>query len=201
MSVPTVKQSFAFLNPLRGKSSAFIVTNRGANATVARFTLHCLAVAKIRTIILDTSCFYAMNVRSLTHGLPNEFIDRTTIIGIPEETTPEDVITDLLTTDAKAILIDDLNALNALLSSGQSKSAIHKLFVTIRVLSYNARMDNSLVFTTVYGTQRADGNSRRSLAASADLQISVESRPSHISFRCNNAWPSPSFDASVGWST
>ncbi len=200
MSVPTLKQAYAFLSPLRGRSSAFLLASRRGNVAVAAFALGCLAGLKMRTVVLDTSCFYGTNIELLTEGLPKEFLERSTILTVAEDVRPEGVLTDLIAKkEAKAILIDDLNSLNALMSSGHQKSGIHELFVLIRMLSYNARINNVSVLTTVYKSQRADANSRRSLAAAADLQITTETDSSCVTFRCDgpDIWPNKKFVAAV----
>jgi|SRR5208283_6095811 len=200
MSVPTPKQAYAFLSPLRGRSSAFSVANRRGNAAVAAFALGCLAGLKMRTVALDTSCFYGTNIELLTERLPKEFLERSTILTVAEDARPEVVLADLIAkNEAKAILIDDLNSLNTLMSSGHQKSSIHELFALIRMLSYNARINNVLVLTTVYKSQRADTNSRRSLVAAADLQIATETDSSYITFSCDSPsiWPNKKFVATV----
>ena len=150
--------------------------------------------------MLDTSCFYETNIETLTEGLPKEFLERSTILTIKEDARPEEVLSELIAQkEAKAVLIDDLNSLNALMSSGVQKSSVHELFVLIRMLSYNARINNISILTTVYKGQRADASSRRSLAAAADLQITAETESSYITFRCDSAgvWPNKTFVATV----
>jgi hypothetical protein len=154
----------------------------------------------MRTVMLDTSCFYGTNIGVLTERLPREFLDRTTMLTITEDSRPEDVLSVLITKkEAKAIFIDDLNSLNAMMSSGDQKSSIHEMFVLIRLLSYNARINDFSILTTVYKSQRADATSRRSLAAAADLQITTETESSNITFRCDGAdvWPNRKFVAAV----
>ena len=198
MSVPTQRQAYAFLSPLRGRSSAFLVAGREENAMVTRFALGCLAGLKTKTVMLDTSCFYGTNIQVLTEGLPREFLERTIVLTVGDDTGPEVALTELIAKkEAKAILIDDLNSLNALMSSGEQKSSIHELFVLIRILSYHARINGVSILTTVYKSQRTDANSRRSLAAAADLQITTETDSSSIIFRCDgtDVWPSRRFVA------
>jgi len=200
MSVPTLKQAYAFLTPLKGRSSAFLVPSRKGNRAVTTFALGCLAGLRMRTIMLDTSCFYGTNIETLTEGLPREFLERSMIFTVTEDTRPEDVLSELIAKkEVKAILIDDLNSLNALMSSGGKKSGIHEVFVLIRMLSYNARINNISILTTVYMNQKGDTSSRRSLAAAADLQIATEIESSRITFRCDSAytWPNKKFVATV----
>jgi hypothetical protein len=205
MSVPTPRQAFAFLAPLRGKSSIFITPSRRRNFRVARFLLGCLAASRMRTVVFDTSSFYATNIRALTESLPKDFLQRSTLITPQDDRRFEDSVTDLLSTKTEAILIDDLNALHYLLSSDRQRSGIHQLFTFIRLLSYEARVENLSVFGTLYRTERGDPAhervTRRSLSAAADLQITTtEDGPDRISFRCSEkvaGWPDGRFSAPV----
>ncbi len=198
MSVPTHKQAFAVLRPLRGRASVFTVPSRGRNSAVARFLLGCLAESRTSTMIFDTSSFYGANIIDLTQSLPKDFLQQSTLITPPDDLPLEDSMTGVLTVKTGAILIDDLNALHYLLSSGPRRSGTHRLFAFIRLLSYEARINDLYVFGTVYkaeGDSAADRATKRSLSAAADLQIATEARPDHITFRCDEVkgWPNSSF--------
>jgi hypothetical protein len=112
----------------------------------------------------------------------------------------EDSMVEALTMKAEAIVIDDLNALHYLLSSDRQKSGIHRLFTFLRLLSYDARIDNLSIFGTVY---KADGDAsteratKRSLSAAADLQIATDDDLNQITFRCSEikSWPNNRFSA------
>jgi hypothetical protein len=202
MSVPTVGQAFAFLAPLRGRTSVFITPSRRRNSTVAHFLLGCLAASRMRAVIFDTSSFYATNIRALTESLPKDFLQRSVLITPQDDQRFEDSMADVLNMKTEAILIDDLNALHYLLSSDKQRSGTHQLFTFIRLLSYEARTDNISVFGMVYKTERDSAPERatkRSLSAAADLQITTTSddRSDRISFRCNEirSWPNSRFSA------
>jgi hypothetical protein len=198
MSVPTHKQAFAFLRPLRGRASVFTVPSRRRNSSVAGFLLGCLAESRTSTMIFDTSAFYGANITALTQSSPKDFLQQSTLITPPEDLPLEDSLTEALTIKTGAILIDDLNALHYLLSSGTRRSGTHRLFAFIRLLSYEARTNDLYVFGTVYkaeGDSGADRATKRSLSAAADLQISTEARSDHITFRCDEirGWPNNQF--------
>src|ERR1039458_4598840 len=150
MSVPTHKQAFAFLRPLMGRASVFIVPSRSRNSSVASFLLGCLAESRTSTVIFDTSSFYGANISALTQSLPKDFLQQSTLITPPDDLPLEDSMTAALTIKTGAILIDDLNALHYLLSSGPRRSGTHRLFAFIRLLSYEARLNDLYVFGTVY---------------------------------------------------
>jgi hypothetical protein len=149
-------------------------------------------------LMLDTSCFYTSNIELLASKLPHAFLEHSRILTISEGKTPQEVISALLTREeARAVLIDDLNSLNALMGRGDRNSSAHELFVLIRLLSYSARIHNTPLLASVYNSQGTNLNARRSLAASTDLQINAEAKPSYITFRCNKTgvWPNKSFTA------
>ncbi|MDA4113874.1 MAG: hypothetical protein OK474_07495 [Thaumarchaeota archaeon] len=205
MSVPTPRQAFAFLAPLRGRTSVFITPSRRRNSMVAHFLLGCLAASRMRTVIFDTSSFYATNIGALAESLPKDFLQRSTLITPQDDRRLEDSVTDVLEMKAEAILIDDLNALHYLISSDRrGGSGTHQLFTFIRLLSYQARTENLFVFGTVYKTERdsaPERTTRRSLSAAADLQITTTGttdRSDRISFRCTqtiSGWPDNRFSA------
>jgi hypothetical protein len=202
MSVPTSRQAFAFLSPLRGGTSVFITTSRRRNSKIAHFLLGCLAATRARTIIFDTSSFYGTNIRALTESLPKDFLQRSVLITPQDGQKLEDSIGEALTTKAEAIVIDDLNALHYLLSSDRQKSGIHRVFTLLRLLSYEARIDGLSVFGTVYkadGDSSTDRMTKRSLSAAADFQITTDDddRSDRITFRCDEVrgWPDNRFSA------
>jgi hypothetical protein len=198
MSLPTSRQGYAFLRPLRGKSSTFIIKNRAANAAASRFILGCLAATKNRTTIIDTSCFHGVNIRELTEGLPKEFLQQSVLEDLPDGSRDRDSLSSVLTADAPAIWIDDMNAVLQLLSSRGQRSGIHRLSTFYHLLSYHARVNNAMVLGMVYkaafGTVPA-GITRRSLPKVSDLQIATELRKDEIVFRCHElaAWPAEGF--------
>lgn len=200
MSLPTSRQAYAFLRPLRGKSSTFVIKNRTANAAVSRFILGCLAATKNHATILDTSCFHGVNVRELTRGLPKEFLQQSVLQDLPDESRDGDSLGDMLTSDNPVVWIDDMNAVLQLLSSRGQRSGIHRLSTFYHILSYHARVNNATVLGMVYkaafGTLPT-GISRRSLPKVSDLQIATELRKDEIVFRCHDmtAWPVEGFRA------
>ena len=188
MSVPTHKQAFAFLRPLRGRASVFTVPSRSRNSSVADFLLGCLAESRTSTMIFDTSSFYGANITTLTQSLPKDFLQQSTLFTPPEDLPLEDSMTEALTIKTGAILIDDLNALHYLLSSGTHRSGTHRLFAFIRLLSYEARTNDLYVFGTVYkadGDSAADRATKRS-ALRGGRSTSLNQRPLrpyHVSVR------------------
>jgi hypothetical protein len=198
MSVPTPRQAFAFLAPLRGRVSVFITPSRRRNSGVARFLLGCLAASRTHVVIFDTSSFYGANMGILTEALPRGFLQQSTLITPQDDQRLGDSIAEVLAVKTGAILIDDLNALHYLLSSDRLQSGTQRLFAFIRLLSYEARINDLFVFGTVYkaeGDSAADRTTKRSLPAAADLQVSTEVHMDRLTFRCEEikGWPSSRF--------
>ncbi len=202
MSVPTSRQAFAFLAPLRGKTSVFITPSRRGNSRAARFLLGCLAASRARTVIFDTSSFYGTNIHTLTRSLPRDFLQQSTLIEPQDGPRFEDALAELLSIRPRAIVIDDLNSLHYLLSSDTHRSGTHQLFNFLRLLSFDARLFNLFVFLTVYraqGDPASEKATKRSLPAAGDLQILTDDHSGNITFRCDqaNSWPSGQFSAPV----
>jgi hypothetical protein len=201
MSVPTSGQAFAFLTPLRRRASVFISPTRTRNLEVVRFVLGCLAVSRTpRTLMFDTSSLYGQNAQELAGSLPKDFLQRSVLILPGEHRRIEDSMADILETKADAILIDDLNSLHYLLSSGTLRSGARALFSFLRILSYDARINNTSVIGTVYRPERdfaVDRGTKRSLLAAADLQIRTDVERGRMTFRCNEirSWPNDRFSA------
>jgi hypothetical protein len=150
-------------------------------------------------VVFDTSSLYGANIRKLTDGLPNDFLQQSSLI-VPQEGRPiEESLGELHTPRASAILIDDLNALHYLLSSDKHRSGTRQLFTFLKLLSYEARITDLVVLCTLYRTEGepAPKPTKRSLSAAADLQISTDNNPDRITFRCSDAtsWPDNRFSA------
>jgi hypothetical protein len=199
MSVPTPRQAFAFLAPLRRRTSVFIIPGRRRNSMVGRFLLGCLAASRMPASIFDTSSFYGANIGTLTDSLPRDFLQQSTLTMPGEDNPVEDSLADVLSVRSRAIIIDDLNALHHLLSADAQRGAIHTIFKLLGLLSYEARICNLSVFATVYKSERdsTEKVTKRSLSAAADLQIATDDRLGRLTFRCNEigSWPNGRFSA------
>ena len=135
---------------------------------------------------------------ALTQSLPRGFLQQSTLITPQDGQRLEDSITEVLAMKTGAVLIDDLNALYYLLSSDKRRSGTQRLFAFIRLLSYEARINDLFVFGTVYKTEgdsAADRTTKRSLSAAADLQVLTEVHVDRLTFRCDGvqSWPNGRF--------
>ena len=198
MSLPTRRQAYAFLEPLRGKSVIFLIESRKANLALSQFILCCLAVSKLRVTVLDTSCLYGVNIRKLTAALPKEFLQQGSLLHLPDNLEDEDSMTEMVAAEAFATIIDDLNAVLQLLSSQGRKFGIHRLSTFFHILSYNARINRCFVLGTVYMSDYGafpTKSTRRSLPKVSDLQVVADVRSDEIVFQCKEvgAWPIDGF--------
>ena len=198
MSIPTRRQSFAFLEPLKGRSVIFLITSRKAHLVLSRFILSCLAVRRTRTVVFDTSCFYGVNIRRIGSALAKEFLQQSTLLNLSEEQSFEDSLTDMISTDSGAVLIDDLNAVLHLLASRGQKSPMNRLSTFYNILSYNAKLSGLLVLGVAYKGDSGGfpaRSTKRSLPKISDLQVTTEVRADEIVFRCSEirSWPKDGF--------
>lgn len=200
MSLPTRRQAYALLQPLKGKSTTLIVGNRATNLAVARVVLESVAALGTPITLLDTSCFYGTNAKRLTDGLPRPLVQGTTLFYLSDEITDEKSLTKVLAAGTPALLIDDLNAVLHLLSSRGRRSGMHRLSTLYHMLSYTARLNGLLVLGTVYRSRFTGAattrSSLRSLSQISDLQVTTELRPDgEVVFRCGQVegWPADGF--------
>lgn len=199
MSVPTMKQAYAFMNPLRGRSTVLLVPDRRTNLAATNFVLGCLSKLRAKVLILDTDCFYGTNAELVARGLSTEFQQHTYMLTTSQDENPKTMLVDVISqSESDAIIIDNLGALNFLLSSGEQRASVHQSYVLVRILSFMARTNNLWAVATAYRTHREDGSTKRSLIAAADIQIEVEVESSHLAFqtRVNAIWPDKRFTAS-----
>ncbi len=193
MSLPTERQAFAFLEPLRGGSAIIVVKNRSDNLAISRFLLGCLATTRNYVSVLDTSGFLSTNVSLLAAGLPSKFLQGSTISVPEEEMRPEDYLAGMVGRESEAVLIDDLNAVLYLLSPAGARSRMHHLSAFFHLLSYAARANNSLAIGIVYKTD-SKALSARSLTGISDFQVEGEVVGNELLFRSPKAdWPGGKF--------
>ena len=164
----------------------------------SRFLLGCLAATRTRTVILDTSSFYGANMGTLARSLSKDFL-RESILITPRDDERGDSITEALAMKTRAILIDDLNSLRYLLSSPRQRSETSAVVTLLRLLSFEARVNNRSVYGTLYKTdgESAEKASKRSVSSAADVRIFVDDHAGAVGFRSDevDAWPNGRFSA------
>lgn len=193
MRLPTERQAFAFLEPLRGKSTTITVKSRSDDGSVFRFLLGCLAISKTYPVIFDTSAFVGTNIHSSAAQLPKPFLQGSSIIVPDDGSRIEASLREMMLTDTTAFLIDDLNALLYLMSPTGERSGIRRLSAFFHVLAYAARTNRSFAIGMVYKTD-SGAYSSRSLPGISELQVDAEIKGGELSFSSAKAgWPCGEF--------
>jgi hypothetical protein len=139
-----------------------------------------------------------VNIRRIGSALAKEFLQQSTLLNLSEEQSFEDSLTDMISTDSGAVLIDDLNAVLHLLASRGQKSPMNRLSTFYNILSYNAKLSGLLVLGVAYKGDSGGfpaRSTKRSLPKISDLQVTTEVRADEIVFRCSEirSWPKDGF--------
>ncbi len=199
MSLPTSRQAYAFLAPLKSKSSIFVVGSTEANLSLARFVFGCLEVMNASAHIFDIDAFYGSNAIEVTKTSSPGFLENISL-SIPKSTASiEYWLVDQLAqcSEGDVILVHDLNTVYHSIAIGDSKSALKRLSLIMALLSFLARTKRQIALSTLYERDRLVENRLRqhSLNKLGDLTISVKSLPTVLSFECTRgkAWKGNSF--------
>jgi hypothetical protein len=197
MSLPTVRQAYAFLAPLKSKSSIFVVGSTEANLSLAHFIFNCLEVIDASAHVFDIDAFYGSNAIEVTRTSSPDFLENVSL-SIPKNTTSiEYWLVDELAqcSEGDAILVHDLNTVYH--SIGDSRSALKRLSLIMALLSFLARTKRQIALSTLYERDRLVESRlrQRSLNKLGDLTISVKLLPKALSFECTRgkAWKGNSF--------
>lgn len=205
MSIPTREQASKFLAPLRRNLVILLLHDIQAKTQLSRFILGCARLQSLDTTILDTDAFYSSNIDKLIDhdDYDIQAIPRAELLLLPFEGDFE--VTSLLplvSSSRRLIIIDDLNSLYSLATDGVKSN---QLRILMKLLSYNARMNDSWVIAAAYRTEltttagggsRQEKTSRRSLTALGDLLIETYSRDGSLKLKSesNGHWPGNEFE-------
>lgn len=199
MSLPTTRQAYAFLAPLKSKSSIFIVGSTEVNLSFARFIFGCLEVMKTKAHIFDIDAFYGSNAMEVTKASSPDFLEDVSL-SIPKSAFAiEYWFVDQLARgrEGDVVLVHDLNTVYHSIAIGDSRSAIKKLSLIMGLLSFLTRTKRQIALSTLYERDGVVENRlrRRSLNRLGDLTISVELQSKALSFECTrgSAWKGNTF--------
>lgn len=183
----------SFIGPLYGHTVTFIVDSRRTNLALARSLLSNLGRNRIPCAVLDVDALYVSNSDYVFAPLSEEEA------GIVEVLVPEpgsaleaDVANLSGFGPAKALIIDSLNSLYHLLSTGGRSSRSMNLAFVVALLSRVARTEKRAVFFTMYQREKAmHFGRRRSISDLSDLTVSVGLRDNALALRCERSslWP------------
>jgi hypothetical protein len=203
MSVPTARQAYAFLTPLRSKLTVFLVESRAVNLMMGRFLLACFDVTKAKPLILDTDALYSSQVLPLAGDRSSDFLRRGAI-SVPEPTSRVDIWAARSAIQAEGsdvILIDDLNEVYHTMGSGDRKTAMRRLAFISALCSMLSKTRGQCVFSTLYGRDAPVGGHwhKRDISTLGDVAVKVKGSHSHLSFERSkgSAWDGGTFSVSL----
>lgn len=159
---------------------------------LSRFLLTCATLNSLETTVLDTDAFYSSNMDRLVDGVSPPEGD---LMLLPEQDFEATSLVTLLSSRRQMLIVDDINSLYSLASDSLR---LQQLTIILRMLSYNARSNNSWVISTAYRTeldQRKSEANQRLLTASGNLLVDTEFRDGSLKLRPNSGhyWPDGEF--------
>ncbi len=177
------------LEPLRGKTSTFLVDNRQANLALARIFLR---ETDAPCAVLDLDALYSSCADSIMKNIPEARL-RSVQINVPEPGADiEPHLAALFADESGLVIVDSMNSLNHILSVGNRSSRSRKLAFIVSGLSYLARSSGRAVVFTMYRRERTlRSGGGISSADLSDVTISVGQRGDEVELRCErgSAWP------------
>jgi hypothetical protein len=189
MSIVTKEQTSRFLAPLKGKLTIMLLHDIQTKVELSRFILRCARMQSTDTVVLDADAFYCTNIDRFAEDA--QAIARTELLLLPEQDFEVSSLLPLLSSKRELLIIDDLNSLYSLATDGRKS---HQLTIMMKLLSYNARMNDSWAIATAYradlGAKQGKAN-QRSLTALGDLLVDTEFRDDALRLkgRFNGRWP------------
>jgi hypothetical protein len=193
MSIPTKEQASRFLAPLKGSLAILLLHEIEAKVKLSRFMLRCASLQSIDSTILDTDAFYCTNMERLAED--TQYISKGEVQLLPERGFEVSSLVPLLSSKRQILVIDDLNSLYSLASSGRKSQ---QLTILMKLLSHNARMNGSWAIATAYRAEldhKQSGINQRSLTALGDLLIDTDAHGDSIKLKSSfkGHWASGEF--------
>lgn len=189
----SAQRSHSFIGPLLGQTTTLVVDGRRTNLAFARSALFHLAREQRSCVVLDIDALYSSNSDFIFAPLTDAQAQGTTIV-IPEpDADVENAILAVFGSGSeKTIIIDSLNTLFHLLSTGGRSSRGRKLSFVMACLSYMAKVEKKAVLLTMYQREKASQFGRsRNISDLSDLTISTSLTDAVLSLKCERgfAWP------------
>jgi hypothetical protein len=197
MSIPTEERANQFLDSLRQNLVILLLHDTRAKFMLSRFILECARVLSLDTTILDTDAFYSSNADKLIDdGDLRPALQAETLLLTQGDFKVASLLP-LLASKRQLIVIDDLNSLYSLATDGQKTN---QLRIIMRILSYNARMNDSWVIAAAYRTDiwagtKGHDTGRRSLMALGDLLVETYFSDGSLKLKSEfaSSWPNSEF--------
>jgi len=181
MSIPTKEQVSTFLAPLRANLTILLLHDIETKMRLSRFMLRCASLQSIDATILDADAFYCTNMERFADDAQS--ISDGELLLLPEQDFEVSSLVPLLSSKRPLLIIDDLNSLYSLASDGRKTL---QLTILMKLLSHNARMNESWAIATAYRTElgnKQGTTNQRSMTALADLLIDTDSYAGSIKLK------------------
>jgi hypothetical protein len=194
MSIPAKEQVNRFLAPLRGNLTVLLLHDVQAKIELSRFILRCASMRPMNMTILDADAFYCTNADRLTEDARS--ITEAEVLLLPEKDFEVNSLLTLLSSKRELLVIDDLNSLYSLATDARKS---HQLTILMKLLSYNARLNNSWVIATAYRTElgaKQERANQRSLTALGDVLVDTDFRRGSLKLKggFKGRWPNDEFE-------
>ena len=191
------RQSRPFLEPLAGKTTAFLLYDRPSNLRFATTIVRLLAGDRLGCRFLDLDAFYSSNLEALTAGLARESLAGFEMtVPEPGSDTEAALAGLFLGADNRVLLIDSANSLYQLLSARNPRAGSRKFGFLISALSNWARSNGGPALASIYDRRPpARRKASRSLADAFDNSVSLSAGDGGLAFRCErgSAWRGGTF--------
>jgi hypothetical protein len=181
----------SFFTPLVGKTATFLMEGRQTNLDFSRTIAGLLAGASAPCAILDLDAFYSSNANLVLAPLSGAAKSAVIIIPAPGADI-EHEFSKLFRAGQEIIIIDSLNTLYHLISSGDGSSRGRKLSFALASLSYLAKTNGKTVVLSMYRREGlARSGTSRSISGLSDVTASVDVRGRDLTVRVErgSAWP------------
>jgi len=192
-----VSQENQFIRPLRGHTVTLLVGGRPTNFVLARSLLSNLTRSGIPCTVLDIDAFYSSNSDYVTESLTGEEASLIEFLVPDPDSDLESDIGNLLGSGSDRVLIvDSLNSLYHLMSTGKHNAKNRSLAFVIALLSFVAKTESRAVLFTMYRRERRNSFGRaKSISDLSDLAVAVSQKGRALSLKCErgSAWPAGDF--------
>ena len=195
----SAEQAEAFLGPMVGKTTTFLVAGRDANLAFARTAIALVAGAVRCCTVLHLDALYSSGADEILGSLPGRAI-RSVRFTVPDPSSKvEQELPRALSSDAGVVIIDSFNTLYHLLSYGDGASRGRKLSFAVASMSYLARTTGKAIIMTMYRRGGFFRQGTRSISELSDITAAVKVQGSELSISCERgkAWPEGRFSIRI----
>jgi hypothetical protein len=192
-----VSQESPFIGPLRGHTVTLLVGGRSINLVLAKSLLSKLAGSGVPCTVLDIDALYSSNSDYIISHLTSEEASLIEFLVPDPDSDLEDDVGRLLSSGSDRVLIvDSLNSLYHLMSTGRHNAKNRSLAFVVALLSLVAKTEDRVVFLTMYRREKRNSFVRaKSISDLSDSAIAVSRKGQVLSLKCERgtAWPARDF--------